>query len=137
MWTFDAKPSVCLGSDTNTVTAEVLTDLLAELLDAGYSRIDVILDQLNTHWRVDLVGSVARLCQLPTPPAAAIESGQQRRDWLEGGDKPIVFHFTPKHASWLNPIEICSASWSPRSSAAAPSRAAPPSRPASPSSSSV
>ena len=91
---------------TNPVTAEVLTDLLAELLDAGYRRIDVILDQLNTHWSVDLVERVARRCQLPTPPAAEIESGQQRRDWLEGGDKPIVFHFTPKHASWLNPIEI-------------------------------
>lgn len=91
---------------TNEVTAAVLESLLADLQASGYSHIDVILDQLNTHWSVDLVETMARLCQLPAPPAEEIQTGQQRRDWLERSDKSIVFHFTPKHASWLNPIEI-------------------------------
>lgn len=92
---------------TNEVTARVLDSLLSELQASGYTDVDVILDQLNTHWSVELVETVARRCQLPTPPAEEIETGQQRRKWLENSDtKSIVFHFTPKHASWLNPIEI-------------------------------
>jgi len=91
---------------TNPVTAEVMSELFAELLEAGYKNIDVVLDQLNTHWSVELVKVVARLCGLPEPPAAAIKKGPQRRAWLEEPNKPIVFYFTPKHASWLNPIEI-------------------------------
>jgi transposase len=92
----------------NSVTAEVLEELFIELMDSGYERIDVILDQLNTHWSVDLVETVARLSGIPVPPAEEIQTGRQRRDWLENAedDKAIVLHYTPKHASWLNPIEI-------------------------------
>jgi transposase len=91
---------------TNPVTAAVLRSLLQELLEAGYKKIDVVLDQLNTHWSQDLVREVARLCDLPELPEEAILTGVQRRAWLEEPNKPIVFYFTPKHASWLNPIEI-------------------------------
>lgn len=91
---------------TNSVTAEVMSEMFSELLDKGYKNIDVVLDQLNTHWSVELVTLVARLCCLPEPPAAAIKNGPQRRAWLEDPNKPTVFFFTPKHASWLNPIEI-------------------------------
>ena len=52
-------------------------------MEAGYKNIDVVLDQLNTHWSVELVQVVARLCGLPKPPAAAIKKGPQRRVWLE------------------------------------------------------
>jgi hypothetical protein len=91
---------------TNPVTAGVLLSLLQGLLDAGYQKIDIILDQLNTHWSQDLVEVVAQLCGLPELSKDEICTGAQRRAWLEKPDKPIVFHFTPKHASWLNPIEI-------------------------------
>ncbi len=91
---------------TNPVTANVLSDHFRQLFDDGYKHIDVLLDQLNTHWSIDLVKSVAELCNLPVPLDTEIAKGAQRRDWLSDPDKSIVFHFTPKHASWLNPIEI-------------------------------
>lgn len=91
---------------TNLVTAAVMVSLLQELLATGYRHIDVVLDQINTHWSTDLVKAVAELCGLPEPDPAVIGKGYQRKAWLEDPNKPIVFHFTPKHASWLNPIEV-------------------------------
>ena len=91
---------------TNPVTAAVLAGLFADLLRQGYQQIDIVLDQLNTHWSADLVKAVAKLCGLPEPLPEEICTGAQRRTWLKNPDKAIVFHFTPKHASWLNPIEI-------------------------------
>jgi hypothetical protein len=64
-----------------------------------------MLDQLNTHMSTDVVKVVATLCGLPMPAADDIDTMVKRRAWLEQDDKPIVFCFTPKHASWLNPIE--------------------------------
>jgi len=91
---------------TNAMTARVLGAYFQEKLGAGYKRIDVLLDQLNTHWSVELVHRVCEVCDLPKPGKEQIRKGAQRRAWLSETNKPIVFHFTPKHASWLNPIEI-------------------------------
>lgn len=91
---------------TNEVTAEVLVELFTGLMEQGYERIKIILDQLNTHWSQVLVQSVARLCNLPMPADSEIKTGAQRRAWLTQPEKPIVWLFTPKHASWLNPIEL-------------------------------
>lgn len=91
---------------TNETTADVLRSLFELLFEAGYKAIDVILDQLNTHWSVPLIYSVADLCGLPRPDDKDIGTGKQRRRWLSDPNKPIVFHYTPRHASWLNPIEI-------------------------------
>lgn len=91
---------------TNPVTAEVLLGLFRQLLDRGARRIDVILDQLNTHWSRELVCGIAALCGLSPPSDQDLECGARRRSWLSDQSKPIVFHFTPKHASWLNPVEI-------------------------------
>jgi transposase len=97
---------VSVPERTNPVTAQVLTRYFENLLARGYQAIDLVLDQLNTHYSIDLVQGVARLCDLPVPPNKEIKTGAQRRAWLGRPDKPIVFHYTPRHASWLNPIEI-------------------------------
>jgi transposase len=91
---------------TNDDTARLLRINLVLLFLQGYCRITVVLDQLNTHMSLDVVQMVASVCDLPLPDPATLQTMAQRRAWLESPDKPIVFCFTPKHASWLNPIEI-------------------------------
>jgi transposase len=91
---------------TNEDTAVVMHLMLGLLLMTGAQRITVVLDQLNTHLSLEVVQVVARLCHLPEPAPDRLQTMAQRRAWLEAPDKPIVFCFTPKHASWLNPIEV-------------------------------
>jgi transposase len=91
---------------TNSTTAEVLAEFFTQLLAQGSRRITVVLDQLNTHMSLEVVLKVAALCHLPPPELTLIATMEQRRIWLEQPDKAIVFLFTPKHASWLNPIEL-------------------------------
>ncbi len=91
---------------TNPVTAEVLGDHVQALLSQGTKKVHIIMDQLNTHWSKDMVYRVAELSDLSIPDDDLIEKGNQRREWLSQSDKAVVFCYTPKHASWLNPIEI-------------------------------
>jgi len=75
---------------TDRRAAEDFATCMRDLVDIHYpkaKRIRVVLDNLSTH-------SAAALYQaLPAPEARRI----LRR---------IEFHFTPKHASWLNMVEI-------------------------------
>lgn len=94
---------------TNETTAEVLGEQLDLLLNgAGFNRVTVVLDQLNTHCSLDLIEKVCELCELEWPGDEKLETMPQRRKWLssESEGKSVVFVFTPKHASWLNPIEV-------------------------------
>ena len=65
----------------------------------------IVVDQLNTHWHHDLCEAVARLSEVPYDPEQH-KIGPERREFLMGTDKRVVVHYTPKHASWLNQIEI-------------------------------
>ena len=78
---------------------------LGMLLMQGYKRVTVILDQLNTHMCMDVVRSVAELCDEPLPDESELDTRAKRRAWLEQDSRRIRFLFTPRHASWLNPIE--------------------------------
>jgi transposase len=91
---------------TSKDTAEVLKTLLKALLNKGYKKIHLVLDQLNTHWSKAVVEVLTELGGLEAPDSKKVKTGALRRKWLSDPDKNIVFHFTPKHASWLNPIEI-------------------------------
>jgi hypothetical protein len=91
----------------NVDTARVLDQMLRQLWKQGYTCADIILDQLNTHWSIDIVRVVAKHCRIAMPRPSQIASGTQRRAWLERSkSRRVALHYVPKHSSWLNPIEI-------------------------------
>jgi transposase len=86
------------------------TDFVAHLKQASQSlptmqRYDWIMDNLNTHWSLAVCRLVARWCQVPFAPKA-LKTGAQRRAFLCDPSHRHVFHFTPKHGSWLNQAEL-------------------------------
>lgn len=70
-----------------------------------------ILDQLNTHRSEGLVKLVQQTCNLDINLGVKGESGilknmASRKAFLADQSHRIRFIYTPKHASWLNQIEI-------------------------------
>jgi transposase len=66
---------------------------------------DWVLDNLNTHWSLDVCKVMADLCRVPFV-AAELRTGLQRRAFLTDPTHKHVFHFTPTHGSWLNQVEL-------------------------------
>jgi len=68
-------------------------------------KIHLVMDQLNTHWSHDLCRVVANYSDIHYDPADH-PKGPDRQKFLMRDDKRVIVHYTPKHASWLNQIEI-------------------------------
>lgn len=69
------------------------------------------MDCLNTHQSESLVRLVAEREGLSLDlgkkgSSGILESMASRTPFLTDSSHQIVFHFTPKHSSWLNQIEI-------------------------------
>ena len=68
-------------------------------------RFHWVMDNLNTHWNLTLCRRIARLSGVPFEEKK-LRTGAQRRAFLTDPEHKHVIHFTPKHGSWLNQIEI-------------------------------
>lgn len=72
----------------------------------------VVCDNLNTHMSEGVVRLVARVCHIDAATLGrkgrhgVLANRASRQAFLSDQSHRITFHFTPKHASWLNQIEI-------------------------------
>lgn len=79
--------------------------------DPSIRRWHFVVDNLDTHRSESLVRYVAALSEVQSDlgekgKRGILHNRQSRAAFLNDPSHRIVFHYTPKHCSWLNQIEI-------------------------------
>jgi len=97
----------------DTRTEEDFVEFIRYLIEKnpGYDVYHFVSDQLNTHKSENLVRFVAAFCGMDLDLGIKGKKGilgsmETRENFLSTPGKRIIFHYTPKHASWMNQIEI-------------------------------
>lgn len=68
-------------------------------------RCEWVVDNLNIHWSLPLCQAVAQLSGVAFRPEDLC-CGVERRAFLSDPSHKHVFHYLPKHGSWLNQVEL-------------------------------
>ena len=110
---FNVATGEVIGHCGDTRTETDFADFIAELVEQhpDYETYHFVADQLNTHKSEALVRFVANFCDCREDLGIKGESGILKsmstlEAYLNDPNKRIIFHYTPKHASWMNQIEV-------------------------------
>ncbi len=123
---YERHGTLCLMAALNVVTGRVsghITEgtseeqcckVLEKLLEenAHATKVRIVCDNLNPHMSEGFVRIVARKCGLSEESlgkkgrTGILKSRASRKQFLEDESHRVVFCYTPRHASWMNQIEM-------------------------------
>ena len=103
----------CVSCGSTRTEQDYLNHIQATVTaEPAVTRWHFVVDNLNTHQSESLVRFVAAESDIEDSDlgikgkSGILESMKSRAEFLRNPDHRIVFHYTPKHASWMNQIEI-------------------------------
>jgi putative transposase len=110
---FNITTGEAYGLCGNTRTEEDFSAFIEHTIEKypHYKKYHFVLDQLNTHKSETLVRLVAKHSNDTQAlgekgKSGILKSMKTREEYLLDNKHKIVLHYTPKHCSWLNQIEI-------------------------------